>query len=425
MMRAVKAVTTYRGRDPRDFALFAFGGNGGVHAARPRARAPGSAASIVPPAAGVFSALGLLFADARAQREPRLPRRLATASPIGRGGAASTTARRRASRRCSAARATEIAFQRLADVRFVGQAFELTVPLPDGALRRRGRARLRRRFDAEHLARYGHAFAGQYPGRDRQPAAGRHASRRQGARRIASLGSAAAAAEARSAQAYFGPRPAASPRRSSAREPARRDAAPGPAGDRGIRGHGRRAARRHRARAMPTATSSSSSPSCTQVSSPMRSDVDPFQLEILKSSFDTIADDMALTLMRTAHSGIVRDSHGFLHRASATPGPDAGAGRCTPMQLGSFYDAMRNLIAPLSRAASRPGDVFIFNDPYVAGGQHLPDIYIVTPIYFEDRHRRAGPDDARAPFRRRRHRRRQQRARRPRDLPGGPAPPVS
>ncbi len=42
-----------------------------------------------------------------------------------------------------------------------------------------------------------------------------------------------------------------------------------------------------------------------------RPDIDPFQLELLKSCFDTIADDMALTLMRTVHSGIVRDSLDF------------------------------------------------------------------------------------------------------------------
>ena len=60
-MRAVKAVSTQRGRDPRDFALFAFGGNGPVHAVE-LARALEMRRVIVPPAPGVFSALGLLFA---------------------------------------------------------------------------------------------------------------------------------------------------------------------------------------------------------------------------------------------------------------------------------------------------------------------------------------------------------------------------
>ena len=62
MMRAVKAVSTYRGRNPRDFTLLAFGGNGGMHAAA-LARELNIGRVIVPPGAGVFSAVGLLVAD--------------------------------------------------------------------------------------------------------------------------------------------------------------------------------------------------------------------------------------------------------------------------------------------------------------------------------------------------------------------------
>src|ERR1700722_6929306 len=62
MTRAVKAVSTYRGRDPRDFVLMAFGGNGPV-ASVAIARALGMSRVIVPPAPGVFSAFGLLCSD--------------------------------------------------------------------------------------------------------------------------------------------------------------------------------------------------------------------------------------------------------------------------------------------------------------------------------------------------------------------------
>ena len=60
MTRAVKAVSTYRGRDPRDFALCAFGGNGPVVGVE-IARALSMRHVLVPPAPGVFSAVGLLF----------------------------------------------------------------------------------------------------------------------------------------------------------------------------------------------------------------------------------------------------------------------------------------------------------------------------------------------------------------------------
>ncbi len=61
MIRAIKSVTTFRGRDPRDFTLMAFGGSGPVHAAL-IARSLGIRQIIVPGSPGVFSALGLLEA---------------------------------------------------------------------------------------------------------------------------------------------------------------------------------------------------------------------------------------------------------------------------------------------------------------------------------------------------------------------------
>ena len=73
--------------------------------------------------------------------------------------------------------------------------------------------------------------------------------------------------------------------------------------------------------------------------------IDPFLLEIMKNCFDAIADDMALTLMRTAYSGIVRDSLDFSTAICDPDGQTLAQGVCTPMQLGSFYDAMRKLIA--------------------------------------------------------------------------------
>jgi N-methylhydantoinase B len=112
----------------------------------------------------------------------------------------------------------------------------------------------------------------------------------------------------------------------------------------------------------------------------MRSEVDPFLLEVLKNSFDTIADDMALNLMRSAYSGIIRDSMDFSTAILDQHGQTLAQGLTTPMHLGSFYDAMTGLIAHFNGRVGEH-DVFIFNDPYVAHGQHLPDIYIVKPIF--------------------------------------------
>lgn len=112
----------------------------------------------------------------------------------------------------------------------------------------------------------------------------------------------------------------------------------------------------------------------------MRADFDPFLLEVLKSAFDTIADDMALILVRTSYSGIVRDSMDFSTAICDAQGQTLAQGVTTPMHLGSFYDAMRRLITQYEERVD-PDDVFIFNDPYTAAGQHLPDIYIVKPVF--------------------------------------------
>lgn len=110
--------------------------------------------------------------------------------------------------------------------------------------------------------------------------------------------------------------------------------------------------------------------------------IDPIRLEVLKNGFDTIADEMALILMRTAHSPIVRDSMDFSTAICDAQGRTLAQGVTTPMHLGSFYDAMRFLIDRFGTDI-HPGDLFIANDPYAAAGQHLPDIYIIKPLFFD------------------------------------------
>ena len=163
MMRAVKAVTTYRGRDPRDFAMFAFGGNGGIHAVD-LARALQVREVIVPVAAGVFSAVGLLFARLEVNEMAAFLRSVTDAR-------AEDAARVFADLKARIVRLlgvpeAEIGFEPQADARYKGQGFELTVPLAPGAHQAPTRAMLddfAAAFAAEHVARYGHSFNGAFP----------------------------------------------------------------------------------------------------------------------------------------------------------------------------------------------------------------------------------------------------------------------
>ena len=89
-------------------------------------------------------------------------------------------------------------------------------------------------------------------------------------------------------------------------------------------------------------------------------------------------------LMRAAYSPIVRDSMDYSTAICDAKGQTLAQGVTTPMHLGSFYDAMQHLMRRYD-GNIRSGDVFIGNDPYAADGQHLPDIYIIEPIFHDGR----------------------------------------
>jgi N-methylhydantoinase B len=112
----------------------------------------------------------------------------------------------------------------------------------------------------------------------------------------------------------------------------------------------------------------------------VRRELDPILLEVFRNAFESSADQMALILMRTAHSPIVRDAMDFSTALCDASGQNLAQGLTTPMHLGSFYDAMRHLIGQY-QGRIVPGDVFIGNDPYLASGQHLPDIYVIRPVF--------------------------------------------
>lgn len=114
----------------------------------------------------------------------------------------------------------------------------------------------------------------------------------------------------------------------------------------------------------------------------IRQATDPFLLEVLRNAFDTIAEEITLTIIRTAYSQIVRDSLDFSTALCDARGRTLAQGVCTPMHLGSFHDALLNMVRELGDDIHED-DYYIMNDPYAAEGQHLPDIYVVKPVFVE------------------------------------------
>ncbi len=155
MLRAIRSVTTQRGLDPRDFALVAFGGNGGVHGAGLAAEL-GMTRMIVPRAAGVFSAVGLLFAPKETTALAAFPHDL-DAFPAEAAEAAARALKEKVAG-LLAEPVEALRFEVSADMRYRGQAFELSVRVPGDAFGPDTAAALAPAFDAVHAERYGHAF---------------------------------------------------------------------------------------------------------------------------------------------------------------------------------------------------------------------------------------------------------------------------
>jgi N-methylhydantoinase A len=156
MELATRVVSIERGRDPRDLTLVAFGGSGPVHGCR-LAQALGIPWVILPAAAGVTAAIGLLAAEVKFDIARTYVRRLDAANPTHLTSMFEEMAGQAVEVVRESAVAGEVTVARSADARYVGQGYELTVPVPLGRLDAAALARVRASFDDIYTARYGYA----------------------------------------------------------------------------------------------------------------------------------------------------------------------------------------------------------------------------------------------------------------------------
>jgi len=114
--------------------------------------------------------------------------------------------------------------------------------------------------------------------------------------------------------------------------------------------------------------------------------VDPITFAVIKSGLDSIADDMAYTVVRIARSEIVKDVMDFSAAICAADGQMVAQAKTIAQHLGAIPEAMESVLSFYGDDLNE-GDVVIMNDPY-HGGMHLPDIFMFMPI-FEGGKRRA------------------------------------
>jgi N-methylhydantoinase A len=156
MIRALKAVSSERGRDPREYALVAFGGNGPVFAAG-MAEAIGISRVLIPPSAGVFSSFGLLYAEVEyyfTRTRKRLLRTTAPAELQQVLAGLESDARTRLGEDGFAP--DHIDIRRFASLHYQGQSFELRVPVAAGTLDAAALTAIEEAFGVEHERTYGH-----------------------------------------------------------------------------------------------------------------------------------------------------------------------------------------------------------------------------------------------------------------------------
>ena len=106
---------------------------------------------------------------------------------------------------------------------------------------------------------------------------------------------------------------------------------------------------------------------------------DLISFEMFKNAIFSIADEMAVTICRTTYSGILRDNMDFATAIANAEGRLVAQGLTLPFHLGSMHTAIAAVMAR-SGDDIGAGDVFILNDPF-AGGMHLPDIFIIKPVF--------------------------------------------
>ncbi|MEO1491325.1 MAG: hydantoinase/oxoprolinase family protein [Pseudomonadota bacterium] len=160
MANAIRSRTVQKGLDPRDFALVAFGGGGPLQAADVAAMLS-IPEVIVPAHPGITSAMGLLTTDLQYDAI-RTAFMFSGAMDHGQIEArfADMEAGLLKQYAADGVDAARVSFKRTADIRYVGQGYELRIPVPDGAFDATAEAAVWAEFEKRHAAEYGRSFPG-------------------------------------------------------------------------------------------------------------------------------------------------------------------------------------------------------------------------------------------------------------------------
>src|SRR5213594_3250856 len=112
--------------------------------------------------------------------------------------------------------------------------------------------------------------------------------------------------------------------------------------------------------------------------------IDPILLEVLRNRLDAIADEMELTLLKSAASPIVKEGLDASAALFNLHGETIAQAAAIPIHLGALQFAAQRIVRAFPPNRMRDGDAFLLNDPY-DGGTHLPDITLAVPVFADGR----------------------------------------
>ncbi len=110
---------------------------------------------------------------------------------------------------------------------------------------------------------------------------------------------------------------------------------------------------------------------------------DPIGMEVFCNRLLSITEDMNNTLVRASFSTNIKERKDCSVALFDAAGRLVAQGTQIPLHLGSLDGAMRAILRTFPADQIRDGDVYICNDPYLADGSHLPDINIITPVFWD------------------------------------------
>ena len=112
----------------------------------------------------------------------------------------------------------------------------------------------------------------------------------------------------------------------------------------------------------------------------MSTTIDPVTLEVVRNALTATAEEMSLVVMRSARSPLLREAGDLSSALTDREGELIAQGRDIPMHLGVMCFTVKEFLKRVPRAKLQPGDVWFVNLPEV-GGNHLPDVKAIRPIF--------------------------------------------